>query len=97
MPGNNQSCVPVNGRHTDMFSVSIGVKQGSVLSPTLFSLYINDLVQEIYDLQCGIDIDGTILSLRLYADDITLISADEHTSVDAKLCRAVVQEVATPT
>lgn len=56
---NNQSCVSLNSRHTDMFSVNIGVK---VFLISLFSLYIHDLAQEINDLQCGIDIDGTMLS-----------------------------------
>jgi len=75
---NNRSCVSVNGHFSEMFSVNSGVKQGCVLSPTLFSVFINDLVQDINDLNCGIDIDGTMVSLLLYADDIALMAADEN-------------------
>ena len=50
------------------------VKQGCKISPTLFSIYINDLAQEIKRLNCGINLDGTIISVLLYADDIVLIA-----------------------
>ena len=33
--------------NTDWFSVLCGVRQGDNLSPTLFALYVNDLIQEI--------------------------------------------------
>ena len=36
-------CVRVNGCLIDWFPVDIGVKQGCILSPILFSMYIHDL------------------------------------------------------
>ncbi len=47
---------------TEKFDVELGVKQGCVLSPTLFSIFVNDLASEIKDLRVGIDIDGIILA-----------------------------------
>uniref|UniRef100_A0A3P9L7Z4 Reverse transcriptase domain-containing protein n=1 Tax=Oryzias latipes TaxID=8090 RepID=A0A3P9L7Z4_ORYLA len=41
------ACVQVNELKTGWFSTPFGVKQGDVLSPTLFSIYVNDLAQEI--------------------------------------------------
>jgi len=38
------SCVKVNGELSEWFDINCGVKQGCVLSPTLFSMFINDLV-----------------------------------------------------
>ena len=36
-------CVRINGFHTEWFEVKTGLKQGGLLSPLLFNLYINDL------------------------------------------------------
>ncbi len=66
--------VRVNGLMTDRFDVGLGVKQACVLSPTLFSIFVNDLAGEIKDLKAGIDIDGYNLSILLFADDIALIA-----------------------
>lgn len=50
-----------------------------MLSPTSFSVFINDLVDDINDLNSGINIVGSMLSMLLYADDIALIAADKNT------------------
>ena len=71
-----QCVVKVNYYVTPFFDVSHGVKQGCKLSPTLFSLYINDLANDIKQMRLGIDIDDQQLSLLLYADDIALIVPD---------------------
>ena len=56
------------------FSTSAGVKQGCSLSPTLFSLYLNDLVNE-FDDKCQPALLGEKkISCLLYADDLVLIS-----------------------
>ena len=69
------SCaVSINGTLTEWFQVRQGVKQGCGLSPTLFAIYVNDLVDDINQLHCGIDVDDTHISLFLYADDIVLLS-----------------------
>ena len=40
----------------------------------LFTTYIDDLVDDINQLNCGIGVDDTHLSLFLYADDIVVLS-----------------------
>ena len=54
------------------------MKQGDNCSPTLLSIFIDDLVKEINDLHLGININNTKVSILLYADDIVLISKSEH-------------------
>ena len=50
------------------------VRQGDSLSPTLFSIFRNDLAQEINGLNAGVMIGGPCLSIILYADDIVLLA-----------------------
>ena len=52
---------------SNSFPIQIGVKQGCIFSPVLFSLYINDLVEY---LPLGVNLAGINLKILLYADDI---------------------------
>ena len=67
----NVNCtVRINDDLTQWFNVEVGVKQGCLLSPTLISVYINDLASRINSLECGVKVDDFYLSILLYADDI---------------------------
>ena len=68
----------VNGLDTDWFQVTTGLKQGCLLSPLLFNLFINSLVENIKNLNIGIDIGEEKVSLLLYADDLVLLSENEN-------------------
>ena len=52
------------------------------MSPTLFSIFINNLAVEVNNKRCGITIDGKIISILLYADDIVIIAeTDENLQI----------------
>ena len=55
---NVRCAVRINGKLTEWFNVSCGLKQGCSLSSILFNLYINDLIIMINSLDIGIEIDG---------------------------------------
>uniref|UniRef100_A0A8P4K2Q4 ribonuclease H n=1 Tax=Dicentrarchus labrax TaxID=13489 RepID=A0A8P4K2Q4_DICLA len=71
------ACVQVNDLQTDWFKTPFGVKQGDVLSPSLFSLYINDLAVEIKNANLVIHLNDLTVGILLYADDIVLLAESE--------------------
>ena len=73
-----ECCVRINGTLSKWFKVNNGVKQGCMLSPALFSIFINDLATEIKNLQCGIPVGDDQISILMFADDIALISETEE-------------------
>lgn len=56
---------------SDFFRVSSGVRQGCVLSPLLFSLFVNDLPTV---LEGGVRIGNERIKILMYADDMVLIA-----------------------
>ena len=60
---NSSACVRLNNNYTDWFDITSGVKQGDVRSPTLFSMYLNDMAVGIERSQCGVNLNGFELSI----------------------------------
>ncbi|MDR3741936.1 MAG: reverse transcriptase family protein [Terracidiphilus sp.] len=73
-----ESCLRLGGEagYTDFFLIEAGVRQGCILSPLLYSIFINGLALELKASGLGalIDRDGKHkLCVLLYADDIVLL------------------------
>ena len=60
--------VVLDGKSSQKYSVNAGVPQGSILGPTFFLLYINDLP------------DDVICNITIYADDTTPCAKCDQTS-----------------
>ncbi len=74
---NTESCIKINNMLSEWFLVNNGVRQGDNLSPTLFSLYVNELAKEIRNMNLGVKIGNKLVSILLYADDMVLVASRE--------------------
>jgi len=59
---------------SDYFSAVNGVKQGGVLRPVLYCVFIDDLLLALYNSGVGCYIRNNFVGALLYADDIVLIA-----------------------
>ena len=66
-------CVLWNGVKSSMFNVSNGVKQGGILSPILFCVYIDYILLQIKSSDIGCHVGRTYCGAFGYADDIILL------------------------
>ena len=72
--GNQQFQIRWNNCLSNMYNMTNGVKQGAVLSPILFTMYIDGLFYELKRAGVGCHINGEYVGAFGYADDIILLS-----------------------
>ena len=71
----NQSfCVRWGNTYSDFFLISNGVRQGSILSPLLFNVYIDDLNLELNATKLGCKMGGIQMNNFSYADDMVILA-----------------------
>ena len=65
---------------TDWFQIGKGVRQGYILSPCLFTLHAEYIMQNagLYEAQAGIKISRININNLRYADDTTLIAESKE-------------------
>lgn len=56
------------------FHVSNGVRQGGLLSPALFNVYMNDLSDQLSLCSTGCLIGNSVINHLMYADDLAIVS-----------------------
>jgi hypothetical protein len=72
-----ESCVEASdGSISEVFPCEIGTRQGCMISPILFVLYLNEFIKQINRENCNgifIDEEYNNVNMLLYADDIVLV------------------------
>ena len=79
---------------SDAFVPKNGVKQGGVLSPTLFSVYINRMIEELQNSGFGCNVGSKYCGIIGYADDIMLLAPTQNAMVNMiKVCERVAEDL----
>ena len=60
--------------YSQWFSVLAGVRQGGILSPSLYCLYVDELVSIRKSLDVGCYVLDVFLAALLYADDMAVLA-----------------------
>ena len=77
-----RSCVMVEGEETDLFEMCMGVQQACMLSPVLFSVFVNGFAKELIASGLGgVEVGEERLRLLLFADDIVMFAEDGEQGV----------------
>ena len=71
-------CVKGCNSYSDFFECALGLKQGEVISPILFSFFVEDLELFLQDDQnSGLSLDAVTFILMLFADDMVVLGKDK--------------------
>ena len=68
----------MDNNYTTLFKINKGVRQGCVLSPLLFNIFLADLLKKLDSLNRNINIDNTSISCIAWADDLVLLAESEE-------------------
>jgi exonuclease III len=71
---NQKLCVNWSESNSDYFPISNGVKQGGILSPVLFTVYMDELLNRLKHSGVGCYIGNVFCGAVAYADDLTLMA-----------------------
>jgi len=58
---------------SSVVQLQCGVRQGGVLSPTLFAVYVNDIILALSKSGHGCYFDNMFIGCIMYADDLLLL------------------------
>ena len=76
-----EGCVKLLENKSDMFRITNGTRQGSVLSPTLFAVYLDGLLLQLRELGVGCHLGGWWVGAACFADDLFLLAPSRTAAV----------------
>ena len=63
-----------DGFYSEWFSITAGVRQGGILSPDLYSIYVDDLISALQSSGIGCYVANTFAAALFYADDMCVLA-----------------------
>ena len=75
---NDKACIKIGSEITEYFTPNLGVRQGGVLSPLLFNIFLSDLAKDLQRIDGKLNLGTHEIGSLFWADDIILLSTNEH-------------------
>ena len=73
------SKVRLGAKFSEKFPCSVGLRQGCVLSPSLFNVFLEEIVSTtVEELTGGVCVQGLLVNNLRFADDIALITDESN-------------------
>ena len=69
--------ISVGGKTTRRVKINAGVKQGCPLSPLLFNLIIDELIEDLKGTRIGVKLNSHPICCMAFADDLVFISEEK--------------------
>ena len=73
---NDCAYMKIDGKITTSFPINQGVRQGCILSPLLFNIFMAELAKNLMSLDNGFQMDNSKINSIFWADDIVLLCED---------------------
>ena len=75
---NMSRTVKWNNHLSNVFDIPTGTKQGGILSPDFFAMYMHDLIEILKSSGFGCYVINVCIACLFFADDIVLLSPSRH-------------------
>ena len=79
---NDKACIKIGSELTECFPISQGVRQGCVLSPLLFNIFMSDLAKKLEPISGKLKLEPYNIDSLIWADDILLFAENEKNLQD---------------
>ena len=76
---NDKACVKIQNQCTEAFKINQGVRQGCVLSPLLFNIFLSDLAKKLDSMDGKVQVHDREINTIFWADDIIMLTKNEDT------------------
>ena len=70
------------GKKGEYQRIPTGVRQGEILSPMLFKLYMDNILKEFGQVEKGCQLGPYRLNILAYADDVAILANNENNLVE---------------
>ena len=74
----DKACVKIENKCTEVFEINQGVRQGCVMSPLLFNIFLSDLAKKLDTMDDKVKVNDSEISSLFWADDIVMLSESEN-------------------